>query len=71
MDKENNCGGLQEKSVNESSSVKQTQPLPNSLELRIIQCFNLANNLSVHKLKPSTLEERIKKIENYVNVNLF
>lgn len=71
MDKESNCGGLQEKSVNESSRAKQTQALPNSLELRIIQCFNLANNLSVHKLKPSTLEERIKKIENYVNVYYF
>lgn len=70
-DKENNCGGLQENSVNESSSVKQTQALLNSLELRIIQCFNLANNLSVHKLKPSSLEERIKKIENYVNVDYF
>ena len=70
-DKENNCGGLQEKSVNESSRVKQTQAWLNSLELRIIHCFNLANNLSVHKLKPSTIEERIKKIENYVNVNYF
>lgn len=57
--------------MNESSRIKQTQALPNSLELRIIQCFNLAGNLSVHRLKPSTLEERIKKIENYVNVDYF